>query len=33
MKIIGHIGVTTWISTIEYYKIINETIREKLGDK
>jgi len=31
MKIIGLIGGTTWVSTLEYYKIINETIKEKLG--
>jgi aspartate racemase len=33
MKIIGLIGGTTWISTLEYYRIINETVNEKLGDK
>jgi aspartate racemase len=31
MKTIGLIGGTTWHSTIEYYKIINETVKEKLG--
>jgi len=31
MKIIGLIGGTTWVSTLEYYRIINETIKEKLG--
>ena len=31
MKTIGLIGGTTWVSTIEYYRIINETIKEKLG--
>jgi len=31
MKIIGLIGGTTWVSTQEYYRIINETIKEKLG--
>jgi aspartate racemase len=31
MKIIGLIGGTTWVSTIEYYRIINQTINEKLG--
>jgi len=31
MKKIGLIGGTTWISTLEYYRIINETIEEKLG--
>jgi len=33
MKIIGLIGGTTWISTLEYYRIINETVNEKLGGK
>ena len=33
MKIIGLIGGTTWISTLEYYSIINETVNEKLGGK
>ena len=33
MKIIGLIGGTTWISTLDYYRIINETIRKKLGRK
>jgi aspartate racemase len=33
MKIIGLIGGTTWVSTLEYYRIINETINEKLGGK
>jgi aspartate racemase len=31
MKTIGLIGGTTWVSTIEYYRIINESVREKLG--
>lgn len=31
MKTIGLIGGTTWVSTLEYYRIINETIKEKLG--
>jgi aspartate racemase len=31
MKTIGLIGGTTWVSTIEYYRIINQTINEKLG--
>ena len=31
MKTIALIGGTTWHSTIEYYRIINETIKEKLG--
>ena len=33
MKIIGLIGGTTWISTLEYYRIINEDTNEKLGGK
>ena len=31
MKVIGLIGGTSWISTLEYYRIINETVKEKLG--
>jgi aspartate racemase len=31
MKTIGLIGGMTWFSTLEYYRIINETIKEKLG--
>ncbi len=31
MKTIGLIGGTTWASTLDYYRIINETIRENLG--
>jgi len=31
MKTIGLIGGMSWESSIEYYRIINETIREKLG--
>lgn len=31
MKIIGLIGGMSWESTIEYYRIINETIQAKLG--
>ncbi len=33
MKIIGLIGGMTWESTAEYYRMINETIRERLGDQ
>jgi aspartate racemase len=33
MKIIGLIGGTTWVSTREYYRIINETVNKKLGGK
>ena len=31
MKTIGLIGGTSWVSTKEYYRIINETVNEKLG--
>ena len=31
MKTIGLIGGTGWVSTQEYYKIINETVNKKLG--
>ncbi len=31
MKTIGLIGGTGWVSTVEYYKLINEKINEKLG--
>jgi aspartate racemase len=31
MKIIGLIGGMSWESSLEYYRIINERIREKLG--
>jgi aspartate racemase len=31
MKTIGLIGGTSWVSTLEYYRIINETVNEKLG--
>ena len=33
MKTIGLIGGTTWVSTKEYYRIINEEINKKLGEK
>jgi len=32
MKTIGLIGGTSWLSTLEYYRIVNETVNEKLGD-
>ena len=32
MKIIGLIGGMSWESSLEYYRIINETIKEKLGE-
>jgi len=31
MKTIGLIGGTTWVSTLEYYRIINETVNNTLG--
>lgn len=31
MKIIGLIGGMSWESTAEYYRIINETVRDRLG--
>jgi aspartate racemase len=31
MKTIGLIGGTSWISTIDYYRIINSTVNERLG--
>jgi len=32
MKTIGLIGGTGWISTIEYYRIINKEVNKKLGE-
>ena len=31
MKTIGLIGGMSWESTIPYYRIINEVVKEKLG--
>jgi aspartate racemase len=31
MKTIGMIGGMSWESSIEYYRIINETVRDELG--
>jgi aspartate racemase len=31
MKTIGLIGGTTWLSTIDYYRLINQKVNEKLG--
>ena len=31
MKTIGLMGGMSWESTVPYYRIINETVREKLG--
>ncbi|WP_183572558.1 aspartate/glutamate racemase family protein [Mucilaginibacter sp. X5P1] len=32
MKILGLIGGISWVSTLDYYKLINEGVNEKLGD-
>jgi aspartate racemase len=32
MKILGLIGGTSWVSTIDYYRLINQGINAKLGD-
>ncbi|HEX4851603.1 MAG TPA: aspartate/glutamate racemase family protein [Puia sp.] len=32
MKKIGLIGGTTWLSTIDYYRIINQEVNRRLGD-
>ena len=32
MKTMGLIGGMSWESTLEYYRIINETVKEKLGE-
>ena len=31
MKTIGLIGGTSWVSTVDYYRIINQTVNEKLA--
>jgi aspartate racemase len=31
MKTIGLIGGTTWLSIIDYYRVINELVSKKLG--
>lgn len=31
MKTIGLIGGTTWVSTMDYYKLINQKVNQKLG--
>src|SRR5262245_56888963 len=31
MKTLGLIGGTSWISTIEYYRLLNERINDRLG--
>lgn len=32
MKTIGIIGGLTWLSTLDYYRLLNEMVNEKLGD-
>ncbi len=32
MKTLGLIGGTSWLSTADYYKIINQQINERLGN-
>jgi aspartate racemase len=31
MKTLGLIGGTSWVSTVDYYRIINQKINERLG--
>src|SRR6478609_3956310 len=31
MKTLGLIGGTSWVSTIEYYRLLNERINQRLG--
>ena len=31
MRRIGLLGGTTWVSTVEYYRLLNEGVRERLG--
>ncbi len=31
MKTIGLLGGMSWESTVPYYQIVNETVKEKLG--
>jgi aspartate racemase len=32
MKTIGLVGGTSWVSTVDYYKLINEETNKRLGD-
>ena len=32
MKILGLIGGISWVSTIDYYRMINQGVNKKLGD-
>lgn len=31
MRTLGLIGGTSWVSTLDYYRIINQSVNEKLG--
>jgi len=31
MKTIGIIGGTTWVSTLDYYKLLNQKVNNALG--
>ena len=31
MKTIGIIGGITWVSSLDYYRLLNEMVNEKLG--
>lgn len=31
MKTLGLIGGISWVSTVEYYKLINQEVNKKLG--
>ncbi len=31
MKTIGMVGGTTWLSTVDYYRLLNEMVNERLG--
>jgi aspartate racemase len=31
VKRIGLLGVKSWVSTVEYYRFVNEAVRDRLG--
>src|SRR5881409_1483099 len=31
MKMLGLVGGTSWVSTIDYYRLLNELVNERLG--
>jgi len=31
MKTLGLIGGTTWVSTVDYYRLINQMVNQRLG--